>query len=640
MDSGTPLATADWRGRRFRCAFFPIVLSACLLAIGGCEVADWSSSTHGELSGKVANSPDQIDADQAKRPAAPGATDIVRGEQAAATESGDVDGSQGAPSEAAGHKRPASPFPRRIPAPEFPQDMTWINAARPLRLADLRGKFVLLDFWTYCCINCIHILPELAKLERAYPTQLVVIGVHSAKFDTERSSDNIGEAVLRYEIKHPVVNDHDHRIWDMYAVRSWPTMYLIDPEGNVVYGRSGEFQFQEIDQILKAAIPYYRSGNLLDETPIPWDLVADRQQATPLRFPGKVLADEKQDRLVIADSNHNRIVVAKLDGTLLDVIGTGLAGRNDGAFDEATFDHPQGMAIAGDALYVADTENHLLRKVDLRAKSVSTIAGTGVQARGNWPEADSPPAGDGVLERWVGVPNETAINSPWALWVHGQDLFIAMAGPHQIWKMSLVAPRIGPYAGNGIEDIVDGPLLPQAPYEPGASSFAQPSGLGSDGQWLLVADSEGSSIRAVPLDPAGQVQTIVGTADLPYGRLFSFGDKDGDLNQALLQHPLGVVCVGDKIYVADTYNNKIKLIDRASGTVATIAGTGKSGRDDQAGTFDEPGGISYAAGKLYVADTNNHLIRTIDLDRGNQVTTLVIKGLTPPSVAPNHSTPR
>jgi DNA-binding beta-propeller fold protein YncE len=603
-------------------------------------VADWSSATHSERSGEVANSPDQIGADQAKRAAATAATDTGPGEQADAAEPVAVEGSQGAPAAAAGNETPASPFPRRIPAPEFPQNMTWINAARPLRLADLKGKFVLLDFWTYCCINCIHILPELKKLERAYPTQLVVIGVHSAKFDTERGSDNITEAVLRYEIEHPVVNDHDHRIWDMYAVRSWPTMYLIDPEGNVVYGRSGEFQFQEIDHILKAAIPYYRSRNLLNETPIPGDLVAERQQATPLRFPGKVLADEKQKRLYVADSNHNRIVVAALDGTLLEVIGTGSAGGNDGAFDEATFDHPQGMAIAGDALYVADTENHLLRKVDLRAKRVSTIAGIGAQARANWPESDSPPAEDGVPQRWVGAPNETAINSPWALWVHGQDLFIAMAGPHQIWKMSLVAPRIGPYAGNGIEDIVDGPLLPQAPYELGASSFAQPSGLASDGQWLLVADSEGSSIRAVPLDPAGQVQTIVGTADLPYGRLFTFGDKDGDLNQALLQHPLGLVCVGDKIYVADTYNNKIKLIDRASGTVTTVAGTGKPGRDDQAGTFDEPSGISYAAGKLYVADTNNHLIRTIDFERGNQVATLVIKGLTPPSVTPNQSTPR
>jgi DNA-binding beta-propeller fold protein YncE len=482
-------------------------------------------------------------------------------------------------------------------------------------------------------------LPELKKLEKAYPNELVVIGVHSAKFETEKDSDNIREAVLRYEIEHPVVNDAQHRIWNTFGVRSWPTMLLIDPEGNVVYGRSGEFQFEEIDQILKQALPYYRSRQLLDDTPIRFDLLAYDQKETPLRFPGKVLADEETDRLFIADSNHNRIVITTLDGTLISTIGSGSIGNDDGDFSAATFDHPQGMALSDDTLYVADTENHLIRRVDLRARQVTTIAGTGVQGRVAWPGADDLEPGADLPEEWIGKAAETAINSPWALWLHGDDLFIAMAGPHQIWKLSLTAFEIGPYAGNGREDIVDGPLLPRVPYDEGFSSFAQPSGLTSDGQWLYVADSEGSSIRAVPFDATKQVRTVVGTANLPQGRLFEFGDRDGRFGEALLQHALGVAYHEGMIYVADTYNNKVKAIDLSNETVRTIAGTGKPGRDGGAGSLDEPAGISYAGGKLFIADTNNHLIRTVDLDGSHRVRTLEINDLKPPVLAAQPAKP-
>jgi NHL repeat len=219
------------------------------------------------------------------------------------------------------------------------------------------------------------------------------------------------------------------------------------------------------------------------------------------------------------------------------------------------------------------------------------------------------------------------------LQIHGRDLYIAMAGPHQIWKMPLDESEIGPYAGNSREDIVDGPLLPSQPYEVGYASFAQPSGLTADDDWLYVADSEGSSIRAVPFDPSKPVRTIVGTADLSAGRLFVFGDHDGVGRAVRLQHPLGVALVDGLLYVADTYNNKIKAIDPQKKTVHTIAGTGKPGRTDAPAAFDEPAGLSGAAGKLYVADTNNHLIRVIDLAGGNRVSTFQIPDLMPPKLA-------
>jgi DNA-binding beta-propeller fold protein YncE len=533
-------------------------------------------------------------------------------------------------------QEPEHPFERHIESPPLDGGLAWINTAGPLSMRDLRGKFVLLDFWTYCCINCIHILPELKKLEQAYPNEIVVIGVHSAKFDGEKDSENIRAAVLRYEIEHPVVNDANQVIWDNFGVQSWPSLRIIDPEGNLVAGHSGEIDFETLDGFFKMALPYYRQKGLLDETPLRFDLEAYQTADTPLRFPGKVLADEAGDRLFIADSNHNRLVVTKLDGTLLDVIGNGQIGADDGDYATASFNKPQGMALRDQTLYVADTENHLLRKIDLAAKQVTTIAGQGHQGRNPWPGLDRArlgAAGEVTLpERFVGEPLQTAINSPWDLLIHGDDLYIAMAGPHQIWKMTLDEKEIGPYAGNGREDIVDGLLLPPQPYEEGFSSFAQPSGLAADDDWLYVADSEGSSIRAVPFDPKAEVKTVVGSAHLRRGRLFAFGDVDGVGEEVLLQHALGVALHEGKLYVADTYNNKIKVVDPIEQSSRTLVGTSESGSADDPPQFDEPAGISSAAGKVYVADTNNHAIRVIDLQSGNRVSTLAIEGLSAPEL--------
>ncbi len=515
-----------------------------------------------------------------------------------------------------------NPYSRRMKVPALPEGLTWVNTDRPLKLEELKGKFVLIDFWTYCCINCMHILPELKKLEHAYPNELVVIGVHSPKFDTEEDTENLTEAVLRYKIEHPVVNDTGHVIWNRFGVRAWPTLLLIDPEGFAVWGKSGEATFEQIDEAIKLGLPYYDRRKLLDRTPL--RLVREKAPETdsPLRFPGKVLADEASGRLFIADTNHNRLVVTDLDGKLLEVVGSGATGRDDGDFDTARFNQPQGMAIDGQVLYVADTENHLLRKVDFATRTVSTVAGLGHQSR--------EPAKPGRLAPRL----KTALNSPWALWIAQRNLYIAMAGWHQIWWMPLDGSGIGPYAGNGAEDIVDGVLLPQYAYQQGFSSFAQPSGLTSDGTWLYVADSEGSSIRAVPLDRKKAVETVVGTAHLSQNRLFTFGDVDGSGLAVRLQHPLGVAYHKGKLYVADTYNNKIKMIDPKRRSTTTVAGSGEAGESDEPAQFDEPAGIAATAGRLYVADTNNHRIRVVDLSDGYKVSTLTITGLTPPAPGP------
>ena len=276
--------------------------------------------------------------------------------------------------------QPANPFPDRVQAPSLDGGEAWLNVGGPLSLKDLRGKFVVLDFWTYCCINCMHILPELKKLEHAFPNEVVVIGVHSAKFDNEQDTKNIQEAILRYEIEHPVINDAHHVLWDKFQVTSWPSLRIIDPEGFVVGGESGEVTFDVLEKFIKGASLSPR--RTLDPAPLKFDIEAQKAADTPLRFPGKVLADADGDRLLISDSNHNRIVVTKLDGTLLMTIGSGAIGKADGTFEHATFDHPQGTALKGDDLFIADTENHLLRKANLTDRKVTTIAGTGKQARG------------------------------------------------------------------------------------------------------------------------------------------------------------------------------------------------------------------------------------------------------------------
>jgi DNA-binding beta-propeller fold protein YncE len=530
------------------------------------------------------------------------------------------------------------PYSPRIEAPPL-DGGEWVNTENPLSLDDLRGRFVLLDFWTYCCINCMHVLPELKKLERAYPNELVVVGIHSAKFEGEQATDNIREAAMRYEIEHPIVNDAKMAIWRRYGARSWPTLVLIDPAGDVVWAASGEREFADIKAVIDRGLPYYRDHGKLKPTPRPAIIGANRANSTPLRFPGKVLVDEVGKRLFIADSNHNRIVSATLEGQVQHIIGTGQSGRADGTYEACSFNHPQGMTIVGDVLYVADTENHLLRKIDLAARQVKTVAGTGDKGSALFRSVEIGVPIEGANRLFANQnrpskPIDVALASPWSLWVHDDWLYIAMAGPHQIWRMPLDESTVELFAGNGREDIADGPLVPSAPYELGFTSFAQPSELTSDGTNLYVADSEGSTIRLVPFDTNGQAETLVGLT----GTLFDFGDVDGRGRDVRLQHPLGVTWLAGTLYVADTYNNKIKAIDVKSRTSRTIAGTGKPGKQDAEeggkAEFNEPGGVAAAGGQLFVADTNNHAIRVVELAAPHRVSTLELKGLTPPTVAP------
>ncbi len=494
----------------------------------------------------------------------------------------------------------------RVRAPELPQNYSWLNTDKPFSLKALKGRVVILDFWTYCCINCIHILPDLKYLEQKYQDSLTVIGVHSAKFDNEKETENIREAILRYDIEHPVLVDRDFRVWQEYAVRAWPTLMVIDPEGYVIGCISGEGKRDVLDELIEKLIRHHQVKGTINFQELSLTLEKQRQPLiTPLAFPGKVLATSAG--LFIADSGHHRLIRSSFEGEVLHLIGTGKSGLTDGGFSEAEFFAPQGMAFDAEnqIIYVADTENHALRRVDLQRQLVETIAGTGSQNR-----HISPHFGAGL---------QMGLNSPWDLVKVGNTLFIAMAGSHQIWVMDLETNMIKTYAGNGGEACIDASL--------DESAFAQPSGITTNGQELYIADSEVSSIRGVGLIEPYQVRTVCGS-----GGLFSFGDVDGQGEDVRLQHCLGVEYAENYLWVADTYNHKIKFVSPSTGNCQTILGDGVAGLQDGEGKktrFFEPSGLSVMGSYLYISDTNNHVIRCVDLN-SFVVTTMEFAGLCAP----------
>ena len=463
--------------------------------------------------------------------------------------------------------------PPLVRCAEFPAPLVWINTRRALTVAaDLKGRVTILDFWTHCCINCMHVLPVLSRVEETFSRDPVqVIGVHCAKFPSERDADNIRSAVRRHRVRHPVVVDSKHEIWDRFAVRAWPTLVIVDAAGYVRETISGEVEEGVLTGLVRTLLEEGREkGALLEGSPGLWpEADADNRY---LRYPGKLHIF--QDQLFIADSGHQRIVVSNLQGQVEAVVGTGEAGARNGAAASATFSNPQGLTVTGGCLYVADTGNHLLRALDLSFREVRTVAGTG--EKGSFPSRVDPAR-----------PLETPLRSPWGLLSVGSQVLIAMAGSHQIWIFDTQKQWLTPWAGSGREDHIDGAL--------GEAAFAQPSGLAQAGRLILVADSEVSSVRAIDI-LEGRVRTIVGRG------LFDFGDAEGLPEQVLLQHPLDVAAGENCLYIADSYNNKIKAVAFGSMQTRTVLGDGNPTH------LHEPGGLAPAGGSLYIADTNNHRI--------------------------------
>ena len=479
---------------------------------------------------------------------------------------------------------PAYELRGNVPAPEFPIGLPWLNVEKAVRMSDLRGKVVILDFWTYGCINCIHVIEDLKRLEEKYRHHLVVIGVHTPKFDNEKNLETLRRVLVRYNRVHPVIHDTGFELMKRYGARAWPTLFVVDPEGGVVGKVTGEGHHRLMDRVVGDLIEAY--ANELNDDPLP--LLSEKEKLTgsELAFPGKIAVSDSM--VAISDTLHHRIVITDHAGKVQRVIGGLEPGMIDGVATAARFSSPQGLAFGKKHLYVADTGNHAIRVIDLVSGGVETVAGTGKMGRGE-----------------TGGPLATRVDlrSPWDVALAGDTLYIAMAGDHQIWRLDLSSREIGVFAGSGHEGIRDG--------DRHQATFSQPSGLSLHGEWLYVADAESSAVRRVNI-AEDRVETLVGTG------LHDFGDRDGDFERAQLQHPLGVATLpnGD-VMIADTYNHKMKRLNLEPGSVQTVVGTGEPGSGS--GTVEvmlnEPGGLAVFGRQVLIVDTNNHRILSFDMDR-------------------------
>lgn len=447
----------------------------------------------------------------------------------------------------------------------------WLNTGgKDVTLADLRGKVVVLDFWTFCCINCLHVLDELRELEERHRDVLVIIGVHSPKFVHEADPVAIAAAVERYEVHHPVLDDPELVTWQAYTARAWPTLVVVDPEGYVVAQMAGEGHAHAVEALVDELVAEHEAKGTLHRGSGPY--VPPQPQPSTLRFPAKAV-ELPGGTLLVADAGHHALTELAADGeTLVRRIGSGERGLVDGGPDEARFSEPNGLCLVPDELrerlgydvLVADTVNHALRGVRLPDGHVTTIAGTGeqymVSAVDNVADGGATELGVGDVWPARGIK----LSSPWDVaWSAPAGTFVvAMAGNHTLWTFDAVAGTVTYRAGTMNEGLLDG-----APTD---SWFAQPSGLSvaADGR-IWLADAETSALRWV--DPAdASVTTVAGTG------LFDFGHRDGAADQALFQHPLGVAALPDgSVLVADTYNGALRRwtpgTDGGPGEVTTLA---------------------------------------------------------------------
>lgn len=527
-------------------------------------------------------------------------------------------------------------------APDFTPGLDWIqDAGVAPTLAALRGRVAVVDLWTYGCINCQHVAPELRALERHFGDRLAVVGVHSGKFVAERVTGRIAHAAARLGVEHPVANDRQFRTWRAWAARGWPTLAVVDARGYVAFQHAGERRAAEIAPLIERALAQGAANGELASGPLPWAAghaaaSAARMAGPPavdaLRYPSAVAAGppgaDGTRPFAVADAGHHRVLVGRLlaDGRTFRVQHAAGAGRRtrdgcsaldgwdrapgdaldqgtfaacaDGPADQATFDRPQGLAWGVDAsgasvLYVADTGNHAVRAVDPATGAVRTVAGTGARLRTR-------------ADRRAG-----AMASPWGVLAvagaGGPVLLVAMAGTHELWRLDPVTGSAGPVAGGRGEALVDGP--------PADALLAQPAALATDGTRVWWTDAESSAVRESTPGALGTrhdhgssapVRTLVGTG------LFDFGLVDGVGDAARFQHPQGLAWVADgagggRLLVADSYNDALRWVDPTTREARTWLDG-----------FAEPGGVCVAGGLAYVADTNAHQVTVVELASGTR----------------------
>jgi thiol-disulfide isomerase/thioredoxin len=472
-----------------------------------------------------------------------------------------------------------------------PQSEKWLNVSRPLEASDLKGHLILLDFWSYSCVSCIQTLPEIKKLEDQFGSKLTVIGVHSGQFANEKDLAAIKKAVLRYDISYPVINDSDLKIWNSFEVKALPTLILINTHGKVVQTYVGESDVEKIKADVKKLISKYKFQ--INRQPLPVLPEKYNSIGNVLSFPSKLeyAADFKYKKrqlpaIFISNSGQNNIVVSSLSGEIITKIGSGQKGLEDGSFDVASFNAPQGMTYKNGKLYVADFGNNAIREIDFKEGKVTTLVGLGL--RGEIIERDS-------------EAKDTNLAAPTDVKFFRENLAIANSGTHQILSYNFKNQTIAVLAGNGSKGVEDG-KYPE-------NSLAQTSGLSVFARKLYFVDAASSALRV--LDESGEVQTLIG------GNLTKSGHANGTKQSALMQHPLGLLVDDTGAYISDSYNHKIRKYDFSSKQISDLVGKKRGKNLGGANTteFDEPEGIIAVLDRFYLADTNNN--RILVLSRGN-----------------------
>lgn len=470
------------------------------------------------------------------------------------------------------------------------ENKEWFNVSRPLEASDLKDRVILLDFWTYACVNCIQALPEIKKLEQEFGSKLLVIGVHSGKFSNEKESKAIKKAILKNDITNPVVNDSGFKIWDSFKIKAWPSFVLLNPHGRIEKTYEGEGQVAQMVKDTKKLIRKFRYQ--INRDLLPLALEKSSMIGNILNFPTKLeiannfnYENHKGFALFVADSAGNDIVVSSESGDIILKIGSGRKGFADGSFEDAAFDHPSSVLFAGDKIYIADSGNHALRVADFKEKQVKTLIGDGIKGEGVTFENVS---ADGV-----NLASPTDIE----FFPSNDYIAIANSGTHQILSYNIKTKQIKALAGNGSEGIADG-------KNPG-NSLAQTSDLAVYNKKLYFVDAESSSLRVI--NEGREVTTLIGKG------LFDFGHENGNKNKALMQHPLGLMVDNSGAYISDSFNHVIRKYDFGKKEIHDVVGL--KTRGDKVGKkteFDEPDGIAATATKIYVADSNNNRILVID----------------------------
>ncbi|HMV43555.1 MAG TPA: thioredoxin-like domain-containing protein [Leptospiraceae bacterium] len=473
------------------------------------------------------------------------------------------------------------------PAFEFPVNAEWVNLKESISIEDLKGKITLLYFWKFTSIHCLQSLEEVKKLEKKWKKELIPIGIHAAKFTEEKKKNSILNAIYKLDIKHPVLNDKDFFYSSKYNVNSWPYFVLIDPTGNVLGIHIGEGFLEGFDKIIEGMVLEFQEKSLINFNPIQKLQTISFTSKSKLSFPTKIIFNQKGTEIFISDSHHNQVLRVDVETKkILDRIGSGEKGFKDGLFSAANFYSPQGMVLNDNLLYIADSKNHSIRIANLKTKNVSTLIGNGEQAKG-------------INVTGKGV----SLISPSELILYKNKLYVTMQGAHQIWTVDISNGEADIYAGQGNENLFDGSLQ--------EASFAQPISITRDNVSFYITDAETSSIRKINYKSKEKVKTLIGRG------LLEFGDINGKWEKAKLQYPMAITYSNGFLYLADTLNHKIKQVDLLKEEITTLAGSGKEGADNGSSLearFSSPEGIAVFKNKIFIADTNNHSIRFLDLE--------------------------